>query len=97
MPRSNRPRGRRRSSGEDRDLSASILGGRRTEVKRGREWVVQPVAAASAVKTYTCPACPAPITPGTAHVVAWRADAMLGDEHALAERRHWHTHCWKIT
>ncbi|MBF0671109.1 MAG: hypothetical protein IR160_00815 [Salinibacterium sp.] len=96
MPRSNRPRGRRRPAGEERDLAAVVLGGRRTESKRDCEWIVQPVTGAAAVKSYSCPGCPTAITPGTPHVVTWRADSMLGDERALAERRHWHLHCWKI-
>jgi hypothetical protein len=96
MPRSNRPRGRRAPVDDERDLSAALLGGRRTESKRDGEWVVQAIAAASAVKQYSCPGCTVPVAPGSAHVVAWRADAMLGDAHALSERRHWHSHCWKI-
>ena len=43
-----------------------------------------------------CPGCLQPIAPGTAHLVAWRADGVLGDAADLASRRHWHTHCWKI-
>lgn len=96
MPRSNRPRGRRTPAGDERDLSAVVLGGRRTETKRDGEWVVQPVSAVAATKAYTCPGCVVSVAPGVAHVVAWRADAMLGDADALSERRHWHSHCWKI-
>jgi hypothetical protein len=33
---------------------------------------------------------------GTAHVVVWRADGVLGDAADLAARRHWHTACWKV-
>ena len=38
----------------------------------------------------------APSQPGVAHLVAWRADGVLGDQADLAARRHWHTHCWRI-
>ena len=31
-----------------------------------------------------------------AHVVAWRADGLMGEADDLAARRHWHTHCWRI-
>jgi hypothetical protein len=48
------------------------------------------------VKSYACPGCVQPIEPGTAHLVAWRADGILGEADDLAARRHWHTHCWKI-
>ena len=46
--------------------------------------------------TASCPGCGRMIEPGTAHLVAWRADGVLGDAADLAARRHWHTHCWRI-
>ncbi len=55
------------------------------------------IAAIQATKDYVCPGCTIPITPGTAHLVTWRADGVLGDAHDLAARRHWHTHCWRIS
>jgi hypothetical protein len=98
MPRSNRPRGRKPGPGDDeRDELTSLLSGwRRTEVRRDGVWNVQPVAAAQAVKTYLCPGCGLDVPPGQAHVVAWRADGVLGDSADLAARRHWHSHCWKL-
>ena len=97
MPRSNRPRGRRREDdAEELDLSRALAGVARTEVRRDGEWRVQPQSAASAVKTYICPGCGLDIVPGTAHLVAWRADGILGEAQALAARRHWHVHCWRI-
>ncbi|MDM4762880.1 hypothetical protein QT381_07660 [Galbitalea sp. SE-J8] len=96
MPRSNRPRGRRREEPEALDLARATAGFKRTEVKRDGDWYVQPQRADSAVKAYTCPACGLEIGAGVAHVVAWRADGILGDADALAARRHWHTHCWRI-
>ena len=97
MPRSNRPRGRR--SGDDDaevDLSRALIGRLSTEVKRDGVWNVQPLAAASATKFYVCPGCGLDIAPGIAHTVTWRADGIMGDAGDLAERRHWHLHCWRI-
>lgn len=97
MPRSNRPRSRRRDDEPEDDLSRLLSGWRRTEVRRGSVWNVQPVSAAQALKTYLCPGCNLEIAPGVAHVVAWRADGVMGDAADLAARRHWHSHCWKLT
>lgn len=93
MPRGNR----RRPDGERDDSFERLLAGwKRTEHRRGVDWTVQPVAGASAVKEYTCPGCGNVIPVGTAHLVTWRADGVLGDAADLAARRHWHTHCWRI-
>ena len=92
MPRANR----RRREPEDDSLGRLLAGWKRTETRRGVTWTVQPVSAASAQKTYTCPGCGRDVTPGVAHVVVWRADGVLGDAADLAERRHWHTNCWRI-
>ncbi|WP_296192743.1 hypothetical protein [uncultured Microbacterium sp.] len=92
MPRSNR----RRPEGADDDRFDRMLAGwKRTESRRGREYTVQPVGAAQAVKTYRCPGCGRDVSPGVAHVVVWRADGVLGDAASLADRRHWHTACWR--
>jgi len=99
MPRSNRPRGRK-SQGADQDEldAARLLGGwRRTEVRRGASWNVQPISALQAQKRYTCPGCSLDILPGVEHIVAWRADGIMGDEADLAARRHWHLQCWRIS
>jgi hypothetical protein len=97
MPRSNRPRGRKNTP-EDDEVSFDHLttGWRRTEYRRGTSWNVQPVSTNQATKTYVCPGCELEIAPGVAHLVAWRADGILGDEADIAARRHWHTHCWRI-
>lgn len=92
MPRANRRRPEPPEDGFERLLA----GWKRTEVRGGREWYVQPVSAAAAQKAYVCPGCGLAIDPGTAHVVTWRADGVLGDAADLAARRHWHTHCWRI-
>ncbi|MGV8851804.1 MAG: hypothetical protein ACOH1M_04460 [Rhodoglobus sp.] len=97
MPRSNRPRGRRRPDDDDRgDLNQALYGSRRTENKSDGEWNVQPVSSGNAVKTYTCPGCSQPVAVGVAHTVTWRADGIMGAADDLAARRHWHQHCWKI-
>lgn len=98
MPRSNRPRGRQggRRDEQPDGLERLLAGWRRTEVRRGVEWNVQPVSAAQAQKSYLCPGCGRDIAPGVAHIVAWRADGVLGDAADLAARRHWHESCWRI-
>jgi hypothetical protein len=99
MPRSNRPRRGRQASddGEALDLQRALYGTLRTETRRNGSWNVQPVSAASAVKTYICPGCGLEIQPGLAHTVAWRADGLMGEAADIAARRHWHTHCWKVS
>ncbi|MGR6741620.1 MULTISPECIES: hypothetical protein [Microbacterium] len=92
MPRSNR----RRPDPRDDSLDRLLSGWKRSETRRGVEWTVQPVSAAQAQKTYTCPGCGRDIVPATAHLVAWRADGVLGDAADLAARRHWHSACWRI-
>ncbi|MCZ0708730.1 hypothetical protein OYT00_01850 [Microbacterium paraoxydans] len=94
MPRSRR-RPSARPEGED-SFDRLLAGWKRTEVRRGVEWTVQPVSALQAQKAYICPGCGRSVEPGTAHLVAWRADGVLGDAAALAGRRHWHSHCWRI-
>ncbi|WP_334147841.1 hypothetical protein [Microbacterium sp.] len=94
MPRSRR-RPQARPDTED-SLDRLIAGWKRSETRRGTEWTVQPVSAAQAQKEYLCPGCGRQIVEGTAHLVAWRADGVLGDAADLAARRHWHTHCWRM-
>lgn len=98
MPRSNRPRGRRASDEPDEPLELKrIVGGlRRTESKRTGLWNVQRVQSATAIKVYLCPGCRLDVAVGQAHVVAWRADGLMGDQADLAGRRHWHAHCWRM-
>lgn len=83
-------------SPEPDDLNHLLGGARRTVVKSGFEWTVQPVTATRATKQYVCPDCAHPIEPGTAHVVVWRNDHIFGDEAAVTDRRHWHEHCWRL-
>ncbi|GFZ94384.1 hypothetical protein [Nesterenkonia alkaliphila] len=65
--------------------------------RRDGEYHLRHISAAAAAKDYSCPGCGLTISAGTAHVVAWRADSVLGDEFAASERRHWHSHCWRIS
>jgi hypothetical protein len=97
MPRSNRPRGARHDDeNDDLDLDRVRAGWRRTEVRRGISWNVQPISAVQAVKEYRCPGCGNAVDEGVAHLVVWRADGVLGEANDLADRRHWHTHCWRL-
>lgn len=92
------PRRHRREKPEDDglDLERLTAGFRRTEVKRGRRYTVQPMPAKNALKTYLCPGCQLEVAPGIAHLVVWREDGLMGEAHDLADRRHWHSHCWRI-
>lgn len=93
MPRSNR---RRVEPVHEDSFERFVAGHRRTESRRGREWNVQPVSAKKAVKAYVCPGCRTPIDTGTAHLVIWRVDGIMGDAADLQARRHWHEHCWRM-
>lgn len=94
MPRSRRRRPERSTS--DQSFDRLLAGWRRIETRRGRDWVVQPISSVQAVKEYRCPGCAGVVAPGTAHVVVWRADGVMGENADLAARRHWHSHCWRI-
>ncbi len=87
---------RRRPDPESESFDRLLSGWKRTEVRRGVTWTVQPVSASAAQKSYTCPGCGRTVVPGVAHIVAWRADGVLGDAADLAGRRHWHSACWKV-
>lgn len=99
MPRSNRQRPSRaasRGTHEEIDLAKALQARRHTESRRDALWNVHPISAVGAVKAYVCPGCGGVIGAGTAHVVAWRADGLLGEADDVAARRHWHSHCWAI-
>lgn len=97
MSRSNRRRGRRHEQEPDEDWTSRVFAGmRRVESHRDGAWNVQQIAAASAQKSYVCPGCGNRIDIGMPHLVAWRADGLMGEADDLAARRHWHTHCWRI-
>ena len=93
------PRSRKRRPDQNRgddSLDRLIAGFKRTEVRRGAEWTVQPLSAPQAQKDYVCPGCGRAVTAGTAHLVVWRADGVLGEQHAVAARRHWHPPSWGV-
>ncbi|BDZ38407.1 hypothetical protein [Microbacterium suwonense] len=94
MARSRRRRPERPRA--DDSFDRLLAGWKSQETRRGHEWTVQPVSASRAVKEYSCPGCGRSILPGTAHLVAWRADGVMGEAADLAARRHWHPHCWRI-
>lgn len=98
MPRTNRPRRGRGvpDDAQEVDLQRALYGTLRTESKRDGVWNVQPVSPASALKTYVCPGCGLEVPTGQAHIVAWRADGLMGNAADVAARRHWHTHCWRV-
>lgn len=100
MPRSNRPHRRRgvpeTDDSPELDLDQLFAGRPRVERRRDGAWNVQGQRASTAVKSYTCPGCGLEIAPGTAHLVAWRADGIMGEADDLAQRRHWHPRCWRI-
>ncbi len=92
MPR----RHRRDPEPEDLDLSRLTVGFRKSEQRRGRTWSVQPISAANAQKVYRCPGCQGEVAIGIAHLVVWAEDGLFGEAADLADRRHWHTHCWRV-
>ena len=93
------PRRHRREESDD-DFLDNIerlkSGFRRRESKRGEIYIVQPISQTGAKKEYRCPGCNLDIAEGTAHVVAWLEESIMGSNQAIADRRHWHSHCWKI-
>jgi hypothetical protein len=64
------------------------------EDKADGAWMVQPLSAQAATKTYLCPGCNRHFGPDVAHIVAWPHIASIGASAAVDERRHWHTACW---
>ena len=66
------------------------------------EWVVRQVTGSASTRAYRCPGCDQEIRPATPHVVAWPAsfredgsDEGTQDDAELAQRRHWHSACWR--
>lgn len=95
MPSSRRSR--RRPYGEQHrelDVEAARRGAPRTDRRAdGSEWRVRSVGGGE--KPYRCPGCDQLIAAGTAHVVVWASEGILGEEAAIADRRHWHSSCWQ--
>ena len=63
--------------------------------KSDGDWVVRTVTGAATTKTYRCPGCQQPISPGTPHVVAWPVEPAWTSARGVDERRHWHSACWQ--
>ena len=80
----------RRSRRARPDAAPWPLGPERPESWPDGDWVVRQIPGAATTKAYRCPGCDQEITPGTAHVVAWPAEAPGVDL-----RRHWHSTCWQ--
>ncbi len=78
------------------ELRARILGSQERATRGGREWQTRQIPATRATKVYRCPGCPNDIPVGQAHLVVWRADHLFGDDAGVSERRHWHSHCWRL-
>lgn len=93
----NRRYNKRSGDYEPLDVGRLTQNWRRTELKRGREWTVQPISEQNALKVYSCPGCHSEIQPGISHIVAWRNDGVLGDQADMDGRRHWHSACWKVS
>jgi len=77
-----------------RDLETTLASMPRAVSDADGEWIVRSVRGGAA-KSYRCPGCDQLIPPGTAHLVVWPADDLLGAEHGLGSRRHWHAVCWQ--
>ena len=96
MARSRRVNKYQRAAAEPpRDITSLAYGGARKQWRRGGEWFVRDVPAHRAEKPYSCPDCGADVPVGQAHVVAWSAEHLFGDEAAVRDRRHYHLHCWR--
>ncbi|ACQ79574.1 conserved hypothetical protein [Beutenbergia cavernae DSM 12333] len=76
------------------DVERALRGATRTQTRRdGSSWTVRSVSGGE--RSYRCPGCDQLVGPGTAHVVVWPADHLLGADAALDDRRHWHSACWQ--
>lgn len=85
----------RAAQAEQRDVTRLSYGGARKESYRGAEWFVRDIPAHRAEKPYLCPLCRTEVPIGQAHIVAWNAEHLFGDDAAVRERRHYHSHCWR--
>ncbi|MDQ0095838.1 MULTISPECIES: hypothetical protein [Micrococcaceae] len=83
------------AAGDDAWLEKARYGVQRLQDAPDGQWHVRRISAVGASKTYKCPGCGRFISPGTEHLVAWRADHWSGDDASAAARRHWHPKCWE--
>lgn len=84
--------GRKGGPPAGRDLETALAGMQRHVSAPDGEWIVRAVRGSE--RTYRCPGCDQLIAGFTPHTVAWRADDVLGPEHGLNSRRHWHDACF---
>ncbi len=59
-------------------------------------FLVREVPKDRALKQYICPGCNNQIPVGMAHLVAWPEEPGLGFDSGVEQRRHWHSHCWRV-
>jgi len=78
-----------------RPLSPGLAAAVETGPATGERWVVRSVSGAAATKPYRCPGCLQVIAPAVPHLVVWPAETGLLGEGGVADRRHWHTPCWR--
>lgn len=93
-PRRNKP-SRPRPPTARPDVERARYGVAAIETWRGEQWRVRQIPGPAAVKTYRCPGCDHEIRPGVPHLVVWPLDGLPGSGSAEADRRHWHTACWR--
>lgn len=65
------------------------------QVWAGERYHVRPVSGSAATKPYRCPGCDLTIFPRVPHVVSWPVLDSYAGSPGAAERRHWHTGCWR--
>jgi len=87
-----RQRGARPDHPDALDPDRARRGVETVEAWRGGHWRMRHIPGGAATKAYRCPGCDHEIQPGTPHVVVWPEDGAAGE---VAERRHWHTGCWR--
>ena len=93
-PRRNRPRQPRHDPPAELDPERVRRGVDTVETWRQEQWRVRHLPGSTAAKTYRCPGCLQEIPPGVPHLVVWPLDGLPGRS-GEAERRHWHTGCWR--
>ncbi|QSB15879.1 hypothetical protein JQS43_05975 [Natronosporangium hydrolyticum] len=93
--RSSRPdRGRGRPPDPGWDPERARRGVDTVETWGRESYRVRHIPGGAAGKTYRCPGCAQEISPGVPHVVAWPESGLAGFG-GEADRRHWHTGCWR--
>lgn len=96
-PRRNRPSrsGARRPAPAPPDAERARYGVSSVETWGQEQWRVRQIPGPAAFKTYRCPGCDHEIRPGVPHLVVWPVDILPTAGTGEADRRHWHTACWR--